>query len=556
MKGLTTPTYSDLFDEKVTLDELLQGLPSNGVIRVLCLLNARLLKLSDSKEGDRQVFMECISCLSDRDQLRILARLEIAVQGSNEFRVFHPLCITYFLHYELTHHRELPEKSLKEADGLLRLLKAYLLIAEEYYARNGRIPEVSCDFTTAEFFQRRTWPLLLLQHEFNRDVDAFFEILKLYLLLDWLSNSEYSSYVEAYCALLGCEKPVGIIGIYLAVVKTLESKSKGHERIAWLTVHPDQRLLMDSISHAAETESSPWAPGSLTSMKKRPLYRDTIDTYQILNRNFLYRYPYEGGIHAFHERSGIRAKISDFRDLKSKVSPAVVEKRMFKTILELIYEHRKENVHFEEDKEGVPDAWVREGRYVILFEFKDTDIPDRIAVDYDHHEFLNELRKKHVGVTGGQAKSVRQLASNAQAVLNRAYDEEFYGGYSVKQLWVLPVLVCSGYNYSMPGINDYLDEQYQSVVEPRTGPLTVLTLEYLFRMATEVGELGFSSLIRQYHLRKKQRRQLFEKYPDGWNALQARAAIEEVCPVQSLSYKSDSTFMSRFFATSGLPKTD
>lgn len=548
-----TPGYRDLFGGEASVEGLLAGIPSDIVIKIVSWLNAQFLHASAPIERDRELRKEATRSLSRQEIAQLGERLMRNAGYRDEPRIFHCLYLTYFLHHELTHFRDLPEISIGAKEEL-RIFKAYLVIVD-IFNDQLEIPEVDINSSDDEYFSQRTWPMLFKQHEFNRDVDPILELTRLYLLLDELKKSKYAKYLTAYCELRGCKTEFDLVGKFLGILRVSNKSNDGKNRVNRLESVPAEYYpLLDSLSHPTDADSAKWTAGSLKSLKQFPLYKAAVGEYHILNWNYFYRSAHQAILRDFHATSGIVAERKNYGDFKNWVGKEVTEKRLFRTVLEMAYARTEAKLVFpDESSEEKPDAYVRHGRYVVMLECKDTDVADVHQSEFDYVNFLKELRKKHVRNDKGDPKSVAQLDRNIRELMAGEFPKELYGSGKPKDMWVLPVLVCDGYLYSAPGVNELLNRFYQENSTSKSAPLTVLTIEYLFRKIVDLHKESLLDVLQRYNCERGRRRRKFRSRPTPENAFELFASIEEVCHVSQLPYKAHSGFIREFYDRLGLP---
>lgn len=550
MKILPTPGYSDLFGGTARLEDLLDGIPSISVIKVMSWLNAQFLSTAKPLDRDQEMRAALTRALSYDEIAKLGYRLG-KTSGSTA-TIFHSVYITYLLHYELTHFRDIPDRDI-DATEELRIFKAYLVVVD-LYNRPDVIPQVDIALSDEEYFSRRTWPMLFKQHEFNRGVDPIFTLTRLYLLMDTLEKSSYSNYVSSYCGRFDCSDGFHLVRKFLSVIRVSNNSKDGRNRVHRIEgAMEESRPLLDSLSHKTETANDSWEPISLKTLKQFPLYKEKEGVYHILNWNFFYRSMYDAILRDFYNNSGISSVLRSYGDFKKWVALEVTEKRLFRAILETVYQGRAERVVFpDETANGKPDAYVQHGRYVVLLECKDTDISEANQSAFDYGNFMQELYKKHVKNEKGQPKSVHQLARNAAELMTGQFPAALYAENRAKDLWVLPVLVCDGYLHTAPGLNEVLNKHYEAIRLMKTGRLTVLTLEYLFRKMVDLQEGSLSELLLSYASNCGQRRKRFQKAPSAEMAFETYPSIEEVFGIRQLSYKSRRGFITEFYQRLGL----
>lgn len=557
---VVTPGYFEIFGEASNVEALLKDVPSTSVIQVLCILNAQLVG-PEAQIKDKTAVRDFAQGLSAHEKSRLNQRLMELSRDRKSVRLFTSLYVSHFLHHELHNYRDLPHRPPTPED-FGRILKAYLLIVDLYNDHLCSIPDVDPELSDIEWNNRRTWSIAAPQFEFNRRVDPIYTLAMLHVLFDELEKTpKFKAYAETYCAHFGCADGFRLVRHFLSVLR-ISHTIQNDLRIAKFQATEDIRPLMNHLCHRPRQDGTPWAPGSLRTLKQFPLYQVQDGEYYVLNWDFFYRATYEAVLRDFYERSGIRMHYDDvdeeidpqkWGNFKSWVSDAVIERRFFQTLLKMMYKSHPADLSFASDSQRAEsDAYIRFGRYLALVECKDTDIPETTLVPFDYDAFVAELSKKHLRNENDRPKTLLQLDRNALAAKSGNYPEHIYRTHRPDELWIIPVLVCSSYHYSMPGINEHLNDLYLKHSTTRTGPLVVLTLEYLFHCIIKFRPKGLVPVLLQYSAIRRRNWKSFRESPtpDSW--LTVAGSIEQACPVDSTPYHADTTFIREFYKTLGV----
>lgn len=544
MRIRPTSGYRDLFGQATTIDSLLSGISSNSVIKVISWINAQCLSSATPIERDHEILAMVVRHLGKQEVAHLVHGLVRSSGNQEDPRVFHSLYLTYFLHYELTHYRDIPDEPVG-AEEELRIFKAYLVIVD-IYNDEMRIPDVEKNLPDDEFFSQRLWPSLFKQYEFTRSVDVLLALIRVHLLFDELGKTSHSSYSVKYFEQYGCKTKLEFIHRIFEIIqvstKSVDNKNKtSHLR----DVPKEYHALLNSLSHPVVcSDDSDWKAKSLKSMKQYPLFKAGLDEYHVMNWNFLYRAIYQAIIRDFYDCSGISKHFRHYMNFKSWVGKEVTEKRLFHGMMEMIYAKTTEKVVFEEQMtEDKPDAFIRQRRNVVIVECKDTDVGDIHEADFSYATFVQDLEKKHFRNEHGKAKSILQLNRNINEIMTGQYPKEFYGDYRPSDLWVYPVLLCDGYLYSAPGINDSLSRLLEGSRTSKSAPLVVCTIEYLFRKIIDLRGNGLLSLLKTYQDERRMRMKRFQATPSVESAFRAFSSIEEVCPVGKMKKGEYKLFM-------------
>jgi len=162
MKVILTPEFSDLFPgETADVGELLAGIQSKLIIQLMALINAELYSNDQGEVTQVKILNIMMTLQPPEVKMKIIGSAMEKMHGHPEQSTyfFTPSYCMNFMHYELTHFRDLPDIDLT-AEQELNTFKAYFLITEQY-ARDKKqeMPEVS--FDDPHYFGKLMWPSLI-----------------------------------------------------------------------------------------------------------------------------------------------------------------------------------------------------------------------------------------------------------------------------------------------------------------------------------------------------------------------------------------------------------
>jgi len=553
MRLVVIPDYKDIFDDRTSIEDLLIGISSATLIPILSWINAQLHNAPDDKTVDDDILNSLMARLPEHTRDTIKGRCERRGYEDRDRRIFTALHVTYFLHYELNNYRAGPRLADTQPEHELNIIKAYLLIVSKYNERNSVLPEV--DRQDRHYFLKRTWPSLTIQHEFNRRVDPAFEMMKLHLLFNYLENGKYVKCAQQYYEIMGCSNLQELVHQLAEVMKKSFDKTPKGDKHFYLTVGVNYFPILDHLSHS-ESIQNDWEAGSLLSMKAKPLFKAADGEYCVLNWDFFYSAVYEAVLRDLHKRTDLARSFPKWENFKSDVALEVIERKMFRAVMKLIFNSRHDVLHFDEDGTE-PDCYARTGRYVFLFEMKDTGLGERIQSNFDYDALIQDLERKFVGTTEAgkkKPKATRQLLRYIDRFFSLELNFDDLRRVKHQNVLIYPIVVYSGYHFSMPGINEYVNESYELERKHNSYALTMISLEYLFLNAVRLRKRGLRDLLNTYHKKRKQNMKKFIVDGGADHALKAYSPIEESSSyIGTTSYNPDPRFLHDFFRAACSP---
>lgn len=544
MGKLVTPEYREIFSDALAMDEILQGIPSDTVIPLLCWVNEQLHNSSDVKAVDEKliaVFLSSSPALAHR----LLNYDGLRTSSGREVRLFHPIYVTYFLHYELTNFRSGERRPLTSEEDV-RIAKAYFRMVELYHEANSPMPNQSSG--VQDIFAERLWPMMIRQFKFNRFVDPILESMKLLVLFDEVEKMGYAEYSKAYYNYFGFESSRHFVANLMELMKPSMSGLPLEKRLGVVVVNDQFVPLLESLC-IQPVSGGVAVPPSLLALKTKPVYRFAANRYCVLHWDFFYMYVYRGVLRDFHERSGIKSRVERFVDFKSQVGKRVSEQRFFAGLMKLLFHRKYEVLELDQSSKG-SDAYARRGKYVYFIEMKDADFGEKVLREASYSAIRSEVEQKFVGKDGAEAseKGVRQLVRNVHEAFLKPEFEPRLRGFKDRNLLVYPIIVYTDFNFSLPKVNQDLLVAYEGLQKRMTRPLTMISIDYLFRNMHHLRNSGLREVIDRYHKGRVKKLEKYNRTMELIDALAAFSPFEEICKFDGLpSYQADQSFVREFF---------
>lgn len=443
-----------------------------------------------------------------------------ASQKGVSIYLFSQWSITENIIFEIQNYRKptsVPEGLLDQKRGTThyRLFISHLLFTDRILEdQNRKINSIkgSKQINTTSDFVETMWPIILPQHEFSVKKDYMFEALKSNALLSQLRKI-YSdqNYVEDYLGSYGYKDTWSFVSTFLnSITPKKPIKDEVRQPIISLPNYaPYLKLLERRSLQPSDFENPNSSSFGFTDLKKQPLLKYGHDKLFVLNWSFFFSQIYTGVLFDFHAFSKMP---QSFPVYKSIVGKKVSEEFLFKAIISTLFDKKHVVTEFPDTPEA-PDAYVRDGKYLYIFEFKDSMLSDEISNSYDYQQIVTHIDHKFVESQTGRPKGVRQLANTINSLNEEEFPFDLYSKRHIKQrnLVVCPILVFDSLQYTFPGVNLYLDEKFRDYTDD-TGfqtvlPLTMMSLHYLYRNIAYLERNKLVNLLKSYHkkinMRKK-----------------------------------------------------
>lgn len=489
MKMLVTLSYLDIFDGPVPpIEDLLEGISSDSIIATLSIINAQLY-LDQSFRKQLTIASELLNDENPQIKNAIFGKLAEfkARQSLVDYAFFSIQFCLEFIHHELLHYRE--GKHMFTIDDRLRFFKAYLVISEKLNETHLSPSEIDLA-ENLDPFKAQLWPLLLRQFTLENHLNPVVEIPKGIAMFNFFESNEL--YRQFYVTFLKkVDKPTSWNYIMDLVLLFAQGSQvyEGNNRTNYPCVINDSAgfkslfslLTLDINQYALDQNLH----RAYIGLKERPLMRINNSIY-VLNWNFLASKIYESLVFDFYRLSEINTlpEFEQFLKFKSFVSHKIVEQVLFRRILLSIFSRRGDVVIFDKEKvSGFPDAYVRSGKNIYLFEIKDALFSANILQEPSYVSITEEIDRKF----NNERKGIGQLCKHIDFLRQKTFEKKSFEELGIKRrnLVIYPIIVYTDPNFGMPGISQYLVNEFrtklsQNVISTFNSikPLTMISLSF------------------------------------------------------------------------------
>ncbi|MCR9171539.1 MAG: hypothetical protein NXI10_03540 [bacterium] len=459
-----TPTYADIFeDSPARFNNLIENIHIDLIIKVVSNTNAQLFTAQFEERIQRKLLAQWIHDLEPIDQLKIAQAFNQFVQRRGKrFGLFSSHYLLAFLHACLVQHESESDsdqiKSL-EPEAILDLFKAYLIFTEELN------DQIEFRDLSVEHFYERTWPLLIKQTEMNRTTNYFSVMLKSMCFFDYFQfELDKEEYVNNFIQLNGCEDGKNYAFRNIKLIQ--DGTNTGNEnnyRECFFRSQQEFLPMYDNMSIDLTTYPIEFQKSkNLTGIRKTPLYKASEDQYCVIDWNLFSRKIYDGLIFDFYHRSGIKNEQmkNDFVNHYLPLVSEMIEKHLFRNLIRSIFERTPSAQIIFDDGEvnGAPDAYVRIGKRIFLFEIKDSYFSANAIESGDYKSLKNEIDRKYNNYKKGTGQIVNQL----KFLKENSYEEKTFSQLQLKHrnIMVYPIILYTDPTYRLLGSESYLNKEF------------------------------------------------------------------------------------------------
>lgn len=446
------PTYRDLFPGKVPdLNELLQDISSDLVLKLLAFINAQVMLGPDSFEYHSYLFKlltkSFIGHAPDLSKgLELFSR-----KHKGEVRIFGAPYLLDFMQYELQFYREVSDFIDTNPDQSIRILKAYFVFIERAQEKiHDKVESITYPHNDKYWFQRRTWPMLIEQYEINNSPHPGVFAVKAFAFFQYFNDHPtFQKYVQGFLENTKQQSSAHYV-IRLMNIVTLSFSGPNDKRIHAFNIanfEPEIKPLLEHLStNHLKFKSVPNCSKNFIGIRSGPLFNFRGEEYIVLNWHFLYQKLYKGLVFDFYEQSGIKSEFKKFPDYLSVIAEQITEYRFFQPVMKHLLAKKHAKLEFDEKDEksdSKPDLYYRELNQILLGELKDITLPAEAVSDYTFETLSLQLERKLIKNEAGANKGILQILSHIKQIneSHLAFDQFENQGIKKRNLKIFPILI-------------------------------------------------------------------------------------------------------------------
>jgi hypothetical protein len=530
-----------------TIPDLIKEIPSKVILYYLSLMNSRI-----QRDSDQEVFAFA-SRRWPQNKIDFIVNAKTKYETDNQVKstFFSEWIVTEFIKYELLHFRDFAfELEDTTVEHEINLYLAYLLYVDVVLERE----EINYPKDDKINFQELIWPLGIYQFEFINYKPPIFDAIRVEVFFwNLMQEPKYAPFLEAYLKKFNVRSSWALISMYINVMKWIMEKQEGKGEFFFLYLETGdihtalfEHNLIDITEYQASEEKQKYFIG----LKEKPLYKYKDDTYLILNSKFLLNQIYNGLLFDFFKTSGISALFAgSFPNFKSTQSFTISEKILFRKSINILFEKKRFTTIYP-DSDKIIDAYVRDGKYIYLFEFKDASVALSLVDTRKYDEFENNLKRNFIENEKGSPKGINQLLNSIKQIIDKpfGFDDFNLKGIKTRNVVIFPIIVYTDYYYSMYGVNEYLERKLLEAIDfdyiGVIKPLTMISLNFLVQHGELISKGDLKGIIDRYHEWRNKIEKKMHRHPNMQESFKVYSSIEH--SPQSQIQKHEKEYTAKF----------
>ncbi|NVJ48254.1 MAG: hypothetical protein HWE07_14045 [Cytophagia bacterium] len=355
----------------------------------------------------------------------------------------------------------------------MSFFKAYLCHVQQLTS-DYKITQDTTD--KLDWFRKNTWPSLVNQIHSNTYLNPFDSFIKGLIFLNYFrKHPEFSGITKEFLTNVNAQTPWQYLFQILQAASSAWDKKRGNNFKQFFLKYdtPLFSQFFGGMTLPKKPSSEYLSMDFYSLIKSKPLFELTNDSFLVLDWDFLVNKLYDGLVYDFYSNSKISSsKFSGYVDFKRFTSVEITEKQTLKKIITSIFP-KASFIGFDEGSGG-PDAYVRTGKYVFIFEIKDAYFSSKAILSKDYDAIKAEIDKKYNTrkSKGKKNKGVWQLIDAINHCKKGSFEHKSFEEQRLKRrnLVFYPILIYTDKTFSVPGIDQYLIEEFDNGIQELSLP--------------------------------------------------------------------------------------
>jgi len=489
MQSSTVAGYKDLFPNgRRNYTSFVEAIPSDIVISVLIALNNELNSEEETFELQKRIFRALTKRFTDKQKeelAKTLNRFRAKTDDQYSGLIFGRRYLIATIIKELNNYRQCPNYIDNPIDEY-HLFKAYLIVVDEVNQRDHRFIDFKkLDKTDPLSRYKLLWLPLINQWEWYERVNIIFETFKLLCFLKYVKVM-YNDYLKEYLNGLDFKSIEQLLGSFNQVNKStyVDDKDALLRKLAYIAPQPN--VVQTHLRQQTINQRIGESEITISDVRKFPLYYKDGRGYMIIDNYTYHKKNYRGPFFELRLNTSLKDKES-FNTYSTNISDEL-EKSCLSPILTLLSNSKADVLHFDDKTTSVPDGYVRIGNKIFLFEYKAYFFPETLTNYPEFDAIKKYIDERFVKSDRGKDKGITQLQTQIEILSKKGFEFDQDIRENTNEIKIYPILVHQDFQFSMPGVNYYLNELFKEKLKTmdtsfQIESVLLVNLEVLLDMA-------------------------------------------------------------------------
>jgi hypothetical protein len=474
--------YSDFFDnfESTDLEKLLSGISSEDLVQTLSTI---YIQLNNSNKYDEAEFALTNKFVSyfPWDIRKYIYSVLNKIKDEQEITplVFTPLSYLYIIQYSLLNYQEY--KGYKfDINSEINIFKAFLYINEVYSKKKNSCMVFDKKIDKDERLLETYIPSCIPHLELQEQKDLRVQSIKLKYFFDFVEKDKtFSKYRDHFYELKKVNNFKEYLRYIFLLYSTLYKSDNGLTnnqtqciiKIDKNTFQKDYEFTENLAVkiNAIELKSeliTDYQIDDLKLLRKYPIIHTKKDEFLVPNVDFLADKIFQVLQFDFANIAENVDGLKYGKGYKTYYSDNFSHKMLFHPTMKYCF-HNNTEIFKEGDltDEEYSDFYIRNGKNIFIFEFKDHIMNSEIKHSYSYEKVRKDLFDTFVG-TKEKHKAILQLINVMNSIQKGgfAFDKFIDNNQSVQNLIIQPIIVYTDCSYGCAGVNYILNKEFKKIL--------------------------------------------------------------------------------------------
>jgi hypothetical protein len=500
MKQKSVPGHAMVFGiPTYSYENALEGLSSSSAISIAIAINNELTLDLPYKENQHRI-LEMTKKSYAKTQIDLLdfnlRRLAFSGFREEAYELFHRRYLLSLLVKELRRNQQGPAYTIRAGEEFPFLLAYLLTIDDEHNKDRGPLDNSLKQKEDPFIEYRLIWAPYIRQYQFNESVSPLFELFKMISLCRYAFKN-WRPFLKQFLSSYNLVSIGQLANSYNQVFKALLLVNPEGPLKKLVHIKPINNLPALHLQSLCINSQFGNPNASLLDVKKRPLIQTEDGRYRVIDANFFFKHTYKGPFFDLVKTTGLEKEIG-FNEYSKQVSKHVIEEVCFKAILETLKTKNGIIIH-ETSNDSASDGYFRQDKVILLMENKAYVLNDSYAEQPDFDKLKTYIDENFIQKQDGKPKGAGQLINQLSLLRDGELNSDALPELNSNEKYlVYPIIFHNDFQFSLPGINEYINTQFLKKIEKNSFPnfeiknLTLINLDCLFDIALR--RQDFSSL--------------------------------------------------------------
>ncbi len=515
-------SYSCIFpDGNDKLEDIIKIIPSKSAIAwASYMLNKKNSMTIDQQEHD--FFMPLLFNMNNKLRHTITNYLQSISKDLGNYIFLDKVTLLILIEYLLDNHNKNNADVFESKDDFSNMFIAYLLCCDEKIRYSTK---VLYEIKDIDSFMAVYLPEQLRYNDIYYPKDYRIEFIRFYYFMTFCErNKTFNKYLSLFIQENQIPKWDDYLGFIFETYLSLSTNKEGITNA--IKIDPNSYYGKKYLDYMCIDVKNFKRTLDFTNLRSKPIYYHGNNTYSILYMGFFIDKIFQSFLFDFASiliKHKATTKINIYPDLKALVGNFFTEKYLFYKIVNGCFAKScKKLISGQELKlfldSGEPDFYIRKGKNIFLFEFKDVMLDAKtkhseniVQIESEIFQlFESSTREKNTGEQKKrpQPKGITQLLN----VIETKLDIIILNADKIEitdKLKVYPIIVYQDYCFDIEGIRYILNKKFNEKKSVRNisdeylvMPLVMIPLEMMISLEDYFhdGRLQLDNLIDNYIL--------------------------------------------------------